>query len=144
MNITPAEATDCAALARIETLQPFSAQWGEEGFQGELNTSAARVWCAREGGNPVGFIAVRQAAGCAEILNVAVDPAYCRRGYGRALLAYALERLRALGVQHVTLEVNCNNRPAVSLYARLGFKEAGRRKNFYHGTEDALIMGAGL
>lgn len=144
MNIFRARPPDAPALAELEQKQPFCAQWKEAGFASELKNAAAVIWCAREDEKIVGFAALREAAGFCEILNAGTDPAYCRRGYAFKLLSCALTDLRARGAQHVTLEVNCTNHAAIALYTKLGFTAAGRRKNFYHGTEDALIMGTDL
>lgn len=144
MTIRPATAQDASALAQIENRQPFSAHWGTEGFVNELQIPSAHIWCAVQDGTPIGFAALRMAAGLVEILNVSIAPAYCRKGYGFALLSHALTQARAHGAQDVTLEVNSLNAPAIALYKKLGFKEMGLRKNFYHNAQDALIMGISL
>lgn len=41
----------------------------------------------------------------------------------------------------LTLEVRASNAPAIALYRKHGFQEAGRRKNYYQQPrEDAIIM----
>ena len=144
MNIRRAEKTDVASLAQIETLQPFSAGWGTAGWTHELENKAAQVWCAEEEGSVIGFVSVRAAAGLAEILNVAIAPAFCRCGKGFLLLTHVLEALKAQGVAEVTLEVNQRNKAALALYRKAGLCERGRREKFYHQTDDALIMGKEL
>ena len=141
MKIRRATLSDVARLATIEALQPASAGWGENGWQTELNTSAAQIWCAEQDGEVVGFISLRLAAGLAEILNVAVHPHYCRQGVGSALFAQVWQELKIQGAQEVTLEVNAQNIAAIPLYKKMGLQERGRRKKFYHHTDDALIMG---
>lgn len=135
---------DAPRLAQIETLQPHSAHWGAQGFAEEIQNPYSFVWCWEEKGVVNGFLALRLAAGFCEILNVAVDPAVCRRGIGFKLLYFALTEVRARGGERVTLEVNANNGPAIGLYTKMGFQPCGVRKNFYNGTEDALIMGKSL
>ena len=39
----------------------------------------------------------------------------------------------------ITLEVNENNLPAISLYKKYGFKEVAKRKGYYSGI-DAILM----
>ena len=52
---------------------------------------------------------------------------FCR--FGQARLAF------------LTLEVRPSNTAAVALYEKHGFREAGRRKNYYENpTEDALLL----
>lgn len=144
MKIRRASALDAPRLAEIESRQPMSAQWGEKGFASEVTHGASAVWCVQEDGAAQGFAAFRQAAGFGELLNLAVDPAYARRGFAFVLLKHALAELRSLGVQTVSLEVNYKNVAAIGLYLKLGFEEQGRRKKFYHGSDDALIMGITL
>ncbi len=144
MKIRRAVLSDVARLAAIEALQPASAGWGENGWQTELNTSAAQIWCAEQNDEVAGFVSLRLAAGLAEILNVAVHPQYCRQGVGSALLAQVWRTLKEQGAQEVTLEVNAQNIAATALYKKMGLTEMGRRKKFYHHTDDALIMGKRL
>ena len=65
----------------------------------------------------VGFILSRMAAGEAEILSVAIAPAWRGRGLSRPLLDFHLRRLAGLGVRTVFLEVDEHNAPARRLYA---------------------------
>ena len=140
MNIRRAQYTDIPSLSEIEALQPFSANWGPRGWPAELVEGISYVWCAVKEEKVIGFIAYRQVAGFCEILNVAVHPAHCRQGIGKTLLAHALQEIRKNGGQTVTLEVNEYNFPAQALYRQAGFQPAGRRKKFYNGKEDALIL----
>lgn len=144
MRIRLALPLEAEQLAAIDASQPMSAHWDVQGWKGELTSAAAQVWVAEEEGNVIAFSACRLAAGFCEILNVAVLPAFCRRGIAFALLSHLLAQVRAQGGQTVTLEVNCHNGPALALYRKAGLKEMGRRKKFYHNQEDALIMGAEL
>ena len=52
---------------------------------------------------------------------VGVDPAYQRRGIGRALLHEAESRLRALGCPKINLQVRMDNPEAVAFYQTLGY-----------------------
>ncbi|EHM51124.1 ribosomal protein S18p-alanine acetyltransferase [Yokenella regensburgei ATCC 49455] len=79
----------------------------------------------------------------ATLFNIAVDPDYQRRGFGRALLEYLIDELEKRGVVTLWLEVRASNAPAIALYESLGFNEATIRKNYYpsaEGREDAIIM----
>lgn len=79
----------------------------------------------------------------ATLFNIAVDPAFQRRGLGRALLLHLIEALETRGVLTLWLEVRDSNHAARALYERLGFNEATIRRNYYptsDGREDAIIM----
>ena len=89
----------------------------------------------------VGYIVALDAADEGEILNLAVSPATRRTGLGRALVHEMLEALSDRGVRQVYLEVRESNAPARALYAAHGFKEAGRRKQYYRRpVEDAIVL----
>ena len=82
-----------------------------------------------------------EAADEGEILNLAVSPAGRRHGLGRALVEKAVATLRERGVGQIYLEVRESNAPARALYAARGFKEVGRRKQYYRRpVEDAIVL----
>lgn len=87
-----------------------------------------------------GFLLARIAADEAEILTIAVAPEARRQGLAAALLRAATTRAAAAGARALFLEVAADNAPARSLYAAAGFVEVGRRKRYYAGGTDALIM----
>jgi GNAT superfamily N-acetyltransferase len=64
---------------------------------------------------------------CYLIANVAVDPAYRRRGIARSLTAAALEHARGRGMAEAWLHVRSENGVARNLYQSLGFRERAHR-----------------
>jgi ribosomal-protein-alanine N-acetyltransferase len=78
-----------------------------------------------------GFILSRLTPPDAEILTFAVDPTRRGGGVGRMLLDKHLENLERGGARLVFLEVADDNAAALKLYGRAGFKEIGRRENYY-------------
>lgn len=79
----------------------------------------------------------------ATLFNLAVDPAFQRRGLGLQLLQHLIAELEARGVMTLWLEVRASNRPAIALYERLNFNEVSIRRNYYptaDGKEDAVMM----
>ena len=93
------------------------------------------------GGAILGYVVALDAADEGEILNLAVASTARRAGLGRALVEHILEVLTARGVRQVYLEVRDSNVPARALYAAEGFKEAGRRKQYYRRpVEDAIVL----
>ena len=76
-----------------------------------------------------------------EILNLAVAPPGRRRGLGRALVRGVLDALTSRGARAIYLEVRESNAPARALYAAHGFREVGRRKQYYRRpVEDAIVL----
>lgn len=77
----------------------------------------------------------------AHITLLAIHPDFQGQGLGKSLLNYLLAEAENKGLKRATLEVAENNLKALSLYQKLGFKEAGRRKKYYQKTgEDALVL----
>lgn len=74
------------------------------------------------------------------IYSIAVDPA--RRGIklGQALIEKAIAYALELGLPALSLEVNTENSPAISLYARNGFEAVEILEDYYGKGESALKM----
>ncbi len=91
----------------------------------------------------VGYGILSYAVGEAHVLNVCAHPALRRRGIGRLVLRYLVDKARRLGADTVLLEVRPSNEAAIQLYSSMGFNEVGIRRNYYRadkGKEDALIL----
>ncbi|MGC9953856.1 MAG: ribosomal protein S18-alanine N-acetyltransferase [Rhizomicrobium sp.] len=132
---------DVDILARLHAAS-FADAWSAEWIAKLLAQPGTFAFVA--GGEVGGFILVRAAGGEAEILTLAVAPAARRRGVGSVLVSAACQQVQEMGAEAVFLEVGRANEPAKSLYKRLGFHEAGRRRGYYQrsggGNEDALIF----
>jgi ribosomal protein S18 acetylase RimI-like enzyme len=84
-----------------------------------------------------GFLVWRQVAeGEFEILNLAVGSVQRRRGIGKGLIETAMA-----GEGRWFLEVRASNWTARRFYEAMGFREAGRRNNYYREpVEDAILL----
>ena len=91
-----------------------------------------------------GFALSRRAADEAEILTIAVDPAWRKRGVGRDLLRAHLSSVALAGAKTIFLEVDASNAPALALYQRFQFVKVGERAGYYRRPDGqpatALIM----
>ena len=77
----------------------------------------------------------------AHITSVTVREDYRGQGYGRKMVAFLLERAVGAGARLSTLEVRASNTVARNLYASMGFRPVGVRKNYYpRSGEDAVVM----
>jgi ribosomal-protein-alanine N-acetyltransferase len=77
----------------------------------------------------------------ANLMNIAIAPAWQGRGLGEHLLLATLARMQDQGVSVCTLEVRVSNTRAQALYHKLGFEVEGRRLRYYQDNgEDALLM----
>ena len=127
-----ADARDYAEIARIQTRTPEAAQWPVGDY------SNYPVLVALLDDAIVGFCAFRQSLPDeGEVLNIAVDPAYRRRGVGKALL----NELRVRVQGEIYLEVAENNKPAIGLYAGLGYGAIAVRRGYYsQGRISGIVM----
>ena len=112
---------DIKQVAAIEK-KIFSLPWSEKSFLDSLKNE-----------NTVYIVA--------DISNVAVKKNFRRKNVAENMLNKLFYECGKKGVSDITLEVRETNVPAISLYEKLGFEEAGIRKNFYEKpVENALIM----
>ena len=138
-TMSEARQRDTAAIAALHAAS-FQRGWGEDEFHRLLIDRAVVAHRAMIGRTMVGFILSRMAAGEAEILSVAIAPAWRGRGFARPLLDLHLRRLAGLGVRAVFLEVDEHNEPACRLYRNAGFSEVGVRKGYYQEGASALVL----
>lgn len=122
----------------------FADPWSQRDFR-DCVTSDATFLVAETAEGVAGYLVALDAADEGEILNLAVAPGGRRHGIGRALVDHALDSLARRGVRQVYLEVRESNAPARALYAAHGFREVGRRAQYYRRpVEDAVILRAAI
>ena len=141
-EVVPVAMADAPALARLHAAA-FDAPgggWGAGEFHALLRQPATIGFRAVRPGpagappaEPRGFVLAREAAGEAEVLTIAVHPAWQGRGIGRLLMDALLRELYARRATELFLEVDEGNAAALALYGRLGFAEVGRREAYYAG-----------
>ena len=132
--------TDAGQLAEIER-ECFAHPLEEKQIRSLLGDEKNIFLAAREGGLLTGSVWVQTVLDEGYIGNVAVRPAFRRRGLADALLN-ALHGLgRERGLSFLTLEVRAGNAPAIALYEKNGYTRVGRRPGYYdHPKEDAILM----
>ena len=129
-----------AQIAQLEKVC-FSDPWSEKSIASELDNPLAFWLVALEGQTVAGYIGSQTVMDETDMMNVAVHPEFRRKGIGQALINTLVEHLQKAGSRCLTLEVRASNAAAIALYAKLGFSEVGRRKNYYRNPrEDALIL----
>lgn len=125
-----------AGIAEIER-QCFPEPWSEDALREELGKGL--FLAAVEDGTVTGYVGCQTVLDEGYITNVAVLPAFRRRGVAERLLTALLGQ--AQGLAFVTLEVRASNAAAIALYEKLGFERAGVRRGFYRAPkEDAVLM----
>ena len=150
LQVRPMAAADAEAMAALERdcfAGAAHEPWSASMFLEELdpNAPAARSWwVAHDNGELIGFAGGMVVDKDIEILDVAVSRAHRREGIARKLLSHVSYDAQMLGCTTASLEVEADNEAAIALYGSLGFGEAGRRRGYYAGGVDALVMSAPL
>lgn len=129
-----------AGIAALEKVC-FSDPWSEASIASELHNPLSTWLVALDGDRITGYVGSQAVLDGADMMNIAVDPAYRRQGVAAELVERLVTVLKEKGVICLALEVRASNTPAIALYEKLGFEIVGRRPNYYrHPKEDALIM----
>ena len=130
-------------LDQIEQLEQlcFSVPWPRDALRRQLPDDNHVFLAATDGERVLGYVGMMFVLDEGYISNVAVAPAFRRRGIADALITELLRRADALSLSFVTLEVREHNIPAISLYENCGFVRVGLRKNYYQKPcENAVLM----
>jgi len=130
--------SDLPQVISIER-RSFPTPWSLAMFVLELSKPSGVCLAAVQGSKLVGYLICSRYDQVWHLMNIAIDPSARRRGLGSRLIGEMLER--AGHESSYTLEVRTSNAPAIALYERFGFREAGTRPRYYRDTgEDAMIM----
>lgn len=128
------------AVLEIESAT-FSRPWTEQHFQYEIDSPFGHPMVAlADDVTLAGYLCLKVVLDEAEILDVAVAASHRGKGVGRLLVQWALDFSRERGASLLFLEVRAGNVEAIGLYRSFGFRESGRRKNYYDNGEDAILM----
>ena len=139
-KLVPMDRSHLAGVAELERLC-FSTPWNEAMLEEELyNDTASFIVAEGEDGSVLGYAGLHVILDEGYIDNVAVRPSCRRMGLGDKLLDVFI-RFGQANLAFLTLEVRPSNTAAVALYEKNGFKEVGRRPNYYDNPkEDALLL----
>ncbi|KXT75560.1 Ribosomal-protein-S18p-alanine acetyltransferase [Streptococcus sp. DD12] len=125
-----------AAVSEILTANYGQSPWTKEQIAQDMAQATTDYYYVYDHEKVVGFMSVNQLVGESELTNLAILPAYQKKGYAKQLLSQLEDSLVP-----VFLEVRQSNQRAITLYQANGFRIIGRRKAYYHApVEDALIM----
>ena len=130
---------DILKIAALEK-ECFSDPWTFRMLADTFFSENTVAIAAEEDGKVIGYAFAVLAGEDADLANIAVDPAYRRRGAAQALLARTETEVRAAGAKRMFLEVRVSNAPAMSLYLKAGYVGRYARPRYYGNGEDALVM----
>lgn len=142
VKIVPMAAEHLDRLEQLERMC-FSRPWSKKMLAEELDNQCAAFLVAvePETEKAVGYAGLLVVADEGYITNVAVDPSCRRQGVAAQLLQVFDNFAKGNHLAFLTLEVRPSHAAAIALYEGFGFREVGRRRNYYDlPKEDALIL----
>ncbi|MGB1238023.1 MAG: ribosomal protein S18-alanine N-acetyltransferase [Pseudomonadales bacterium] len=144
----PLQQSDLSALCALET-QCFEDAWSSSLLERQLAAPRTLNFACIENGQLCGFIFWSYVCDEAELLRVAVAPAARGQGLATELIGRSQQYLTQGNISQAFLEVRASNSRALSVYARCGYVQTGRRKGYYRSTasepaEDALLLSCTL
>ena len=134
------ESSHVTHVAELEKLC-FSDPWSEKSIASELENPLSLWLVAVEEDRVAGYVGSQTVLGETDMMNIAVHPDFRRQGAAEALVNALVMELQQVASKCLTLEVRVSNEPARKLYEKLGFRQMGKRPNYYRNPrEDACIL----
>ncbi|HYG46744.1 MAG TPA: ribosomal protein S18-alanine N-acetyltransferase [Allosphingosinicella sp.] len=141
VDINEGGAADLESVMRVmeDSFDPaFGEAWTSPQCAGLLPMGGVWLSLARQEGEVIGFALGRIVANEAELLLLAVRRSSQGKGVGQMLLDRFASVAASKGAEQLHLEVRQGNH-AVCLYSRNGYREVGRRRNYYNGRDGQLF-----
>lgn len=141
VQIVPMTADHLDEVAELERIC-FPDPWSRNMLAEELdNALSAFLVALDDAGRVAGYAGLQVVLDEGTITNIAVRPEYRRQGIAADILQVFENFARGNRLAFLTLEVRASNTAARALYEKLGYVQAGARRNYYeHPREDAIIM----
>lgn len=141
MNLTIREMNISDLNCISDTLEiDFDNFWNYNVFKSELENPSSTYFIALHDDEIVGFGGIWKCIDEFHITNIVVKKNKRNLHIGSKILEKLIEVSKNKDANSITLEVNENNIPALKLYSKYNFLNVGIRKNYYNGTDDAIIM----
>lgn len=140
--LRPISPDDLHHLAMLHTQCFTDGVWTEQQIAGSLSQANVYGYVAMQDQKPTGFILCQLAADQAEILTLCVHPDRRRAGIARKLVQQSVTYAHNKGAAELFLEVGADNPDACRFYETFGFKQTGKRRDYYqrhNGRADALL-----
>ena len=118
----------------------FDDFWNYNILKQELLNQNSYLFIAKNTEEIIGFAGVQFILDESNITNIVVKKDFRNQGVGNLLLNKLIDFSKENEMSSITLEVNEKNIYAIKLYNKFNFNITGLRKNYYNGTDNAIIM----
>jgi ribosomal-protein-alanine N-acetyltransferase len=140
---SPMQKDDFDEVLAIEQ-RVYSHPWTRGNFEDSLSSGYQARLLRDAEGRLLGYFLTMTVLDESHLLNLSVDADAQHHGFGQRLMHEAVNLARQHELKTMLLEVRVSNRQAIAFYSRFGFREIGRRKNYYpfgqNEREDAIMM----
>ncbi len=142
MTLRPMRWWDVDDVAALERELFPDDPWTVEQFWGELaHVPETRWYAVHENDSTIdAYVGLFAVPPDADVQTIAVAASAQGHGLGRELLGALLDEADRRGCTQVFLEVRDENAAALALYARAGFENQGRRRDYYGPGADAIVL----
>lgn len=93
-----------------------------EEYSLKLASKAKRFEAWNDSGQLIGIVCIYLDKNSGFISNVSVEPRYYRLGIGNTLIKKTILLCKSKSIKNIKLEVEINNKSAIQLYVKNGFK----------------------
>jgi len=137
-----AEKRDIPALLALEAASFAADRLSSRSFRRLIGGGTCACRVADAGQTLAGYALVlyRSGSRVGRLYSIAVARGWQGAGVGSALLADAEAEARRRGLDRLRLEVRPDNRAAIRLYIRRGYRDIGRRPDFYADGSEARLF----
>lgn len=143
LHVEAARASDAETVARLHA-EGFYRGWTREEFAAYIAGEGTPVYVACDSKRRIaGFAMLRQLGDEVELITIAVDRRWRKKGVGLMLMRALFEALLRSPAKRMLLEVATDNPAALRLYGKVGFVKVGERKGYYprpDGTPATAIV----
>jgi ribosomal-protein-alanine N-acetyltransferase len=138
--VRPAKPTDIPTLLALAQASPTASHWSQAQYDDIFAGTPRTILVVEDASTIQAFLVAQTLGPDWEIENIVVAASEQRRGLGTLLLEALLERAQRAQAAILFLEVRESNRAARAFYEHHGFRESGRRRNYYgNPLEDAVL-----
>lgn len=133
--------TDLDAVVAIER-EVFLFPWTRGNFSDSID-SGYHCLVLEQNGHLFGYGVMIIGPEEAHLLTLSVAAGSQRKGWGERLLRHFICIAREQRALSMFLDVRESNRAAARLYERMGFRQIGKRRDYYPamgGREDSIVM----
>lgn len=118
----------------------FDDFWNYQIFKEELGNNNSSYLVLLYNNKIIGYGGIKVILDEAELMNIVTKKDMRNMGFARFILNELIQIAKEHNCSKLNLEVNENNSAAIHLYKLFNFKQVGLRKNYYNGSDNAILM----